>query len=124
MSLLLDTHAFIWWRTNDPRIGAPARQAIARTAKVYVSVASAWEVAIKVALGKLRLSENFEAGVEQSGFDKLGIKFAHAELVARLPLHHGDPFDRMLVAQALVEGLALVTRDERLQAYGVSLVWS
>lgn len=121
--LLLDTHVFLWWRGNDRRLRAAARAAIAKADVVLVSAASAWEAAIKAQLGKLELPDSFEAGVVESGFEKLAIGFTHAEYAARLPLHHRDPFDRMLVAQALVEGLALVTHDRRIEPYAVEIVW-
>lgn len=121
--LLLDTHAFIWWRENHPRLSADARRRIASASIVFVSVASAWEAAIKVALGKLKLPQSFEAGVIASRFDKLPITFRHAEVVATLPHHHSDPFDRMLVAQALSERLTLVSHDRRLAPYAVDLIW-
>lgn len=88
-----------------------------------MSVASAWEAAIKIALGKLKLPQSFEAGVIASRFDKLPITFRHAEVVATLPRHHSDPFDRMLVAQALSERLALVTHHRRLAPDSVELIW-
>ena len=122
MNLLLDTHIFIWWRTDDPRLGASTRARIARANEVYVSVVSAWETAIKAAIGKIRLSEGFEAGVEASGFLKLAVQFPHADRVATLPLHHHDPFDRMLIAQAEIEGLTLVSDDRWFAAYGVPLL--
>jgi PIN domain nuclease of toxin-antitoxin system len=122
--LLLDTHAFIWWRENSPRLNASARQRIGTAAVVFVSVASAWEAAIKVALGKLRLPERFEAGVEAAGFEKLPIGFGHAEAVATLAHHHSDPFDRMLVAQALCERLTLVTHDRRFAPYDIEVLWT
>ena len=122
MNLLLDTHVLIWWRTSDPRLGAAARAAIAGADEVFVSAASAWETAIKIALGKLRLEESFEAGVEASGFSKLNVNFSHAERVATLPLHHHDPFDRILIAQAEIEGLMLVSNDQWLAPYGVPLL--
>jgi PIN domain nuclease of toxin-antitoxin system len=122
--LLLDTHVFIWWRVDSPRLGRDARAAIASADLVFVSVASAWEAALKIALGKLRLPETFEAGVLASRFERLPITFAHAEAVASLPHHHRDPFDRMLVVQCLSEGLTLVTHDRRLAAYGVDIVWA
>lgn len=117
--LLLDTHVFLWWRANDPRLGAEGRQAIAEAGEVLVSAASAWEVAIKVTLGKLELPGPFEGGVDDSGFGKLPVMFAHAERVKALPPHHRDPFDRMLVAQALEEGLLLVTHDRQFDPYRV-----
>lgn len=122
--LLLDTHVFIWWREDSPRLGLAARTAIATAGVVFVSVASAWEAAIKVALGRLRLPESFEAGVVASRFDRLPIAFRHAEMVATLPHHHSDPFDRMLVAQAMCERLTLVTHDRRLANYGVQVLWA
>jgi PIN domain nuclease of toxin-antitoxin system len=122
--LLLDTHVFIWWRENNRRLGSEARAAIARADLVFVSVASAWEAAIKVALGKLRLPESFEAGVIASRFERLPIAFAHAEAVASLPHDHSDPFDRMLAVQCLSEGLTLVTHDRRFAAYGIDILWA
>ena len=122
--LLLDTHAFIWWRENNPRLGADARSAITGAAVVYVSIATAWEAAIKTSLGKLKLPASVETGVVESGFERLPVTFGHAEAVARLPFHHRDPFDRMLVAQCLTERLSLVTRDRRMGAYGIEVVWT
>lgn len=122
--LLLDTHVFLWWRGEPSRLTAEVRSRISTADLVFVSVASAWEVAIKVALGRLELPDTIEAGVLASGFEKLLISFSHAERVASLPLHHKDPFDRMLVAQAQAEGLALVTHDRLLEPYGVEIVWA
>jgi prevent-host-death family protein len=122
-TLLLDTHVFLWWRTDDPRLGPEARDAIAMTPVVFVSAASAWEAAIKIALGRLRLPESFGHGVDDSGFDRLSLAFEHAEAAAALPPHHGDPFDRMLVAQAQLEGCTLVTHDRVLSPYGVEVLW-
>lgn len=122
--LLLDTRVFLWWRADSPLLGGDARAAIARADLVFVSVASAWEAAIKMALGKLRLPESFEAGVLASRFERLPIAFAHAEAVASLPQHHSDPFDRMLVVQCRSEGLTLVTNDRRLAAYDVDIIWA
>lgn len=122
--LLLDTGVFLWWRADSPLLGGDARAAIARADLVFVSVASAWEAAIKMALGKLRLPESFEAGVLASRFERLPIAFAHAEAVASLPQHHSDPFDRMLVVQCRSEGLTLVTNDRRLAAYDVDIIWA
>ena len=124
MNLLLDTHVFIWWRTKDAQLGAPVSDAIAATDIVFVSAASAWEVAIKQSLGRLRLPDRFEHGVEDSGFQKLPIHFAHAERVASLPLHHADPFDRMLVAQAQIENLTLISHDRWFERYDVEVLWT
>ena len=122
--LLLDTHAFLWWRANDPLLQGAARSAIAVADVVFVSAATAWEAAIKASLGRLDLPDTVESGVVDSGFEKLLISFSHAEAAAALPPHHGDPFDRMLVAQAVSEGLTLVTHDRKLEAYEVSILWT
>jgi PIN domain nuclease of toxin-antitoxin system len=124
VTLLLDTHVFLWWRADDRRLGRAARTAIVEADVVFVSAASAWEAAIKATLGRLRYPDTIEAGVEASGFEKLPITLAHAELAARLPPHHADPFDRMLVAQAKAEGLTLVTHDRTFEAYEFSIVWT
>jgi PIN domain nuclease of toxin-antitoxin system len=120
--LLLDTHVFLWWRSDDRQLKRAARRAIAGADVVFVSAASAWEAAIKIALGRLRVPDTIEAGVLESGFEKLAIGFAHAEAAARLPAHHTNPFDRMLIAQAQIEGLTLVTHDRRLARYEVELL--
>ena len=122
--LLLDTHAFIWWREDNVRLNGSARQRVGTAAVVFISVASAWEAAIKVALGKLKLPESFEAGVEAAGFEKLQITFGHAEAVGMLARHHSDPFDRMLLTQALCERLTIVTHDRRFAPYGVDVLWT
>ena len=122
--LLLDTNVFLWWRANDPLLQEAARAAIADADVVFVSAATAWEASIKASLGRLDLPDTVESGVEDSGFDKMLISFSHAEAAAALPPHHGDPFDRMLVAQAISEGLTLVTHDRRLEAYEVSILWT
>ena len=122
--LLLDTHVFLWWRANDRLWQEPARSAIAEADVVFVSAATAWEAAIKASLGRLDLPDSIESGVENSGFEKLLISFSHAEAAAALPSHHGDPFDRMLIAQAVSEDLTLVTHDRRLEAYEVSILWT
>ena len=123
VTALLDTHVFLWWRENSPLLGGNARAAIARADLVFVSVASAWEAAIKVALGQLRLPDSFEAGVIASRFERLPIAFAHAEAIASLPHHHRDPFDRLLIVQSRLEGLSLVSNDRYFVRYGVDLVW-
>jgi PIN domain nuclease of toxin-antitoxin system len=122
--LLLDTHVFLWWSEDDPRLRREARNAITSAEAVVVSAASAWETAIKTALGKLSLRVPFEEAIEINHFDKLPIDFHHAAAVAALPLHHGDPFDRMLIAQALTEGLTLVTHDRLFAPYHVPTLWT
>ena len=118
--LLLDTHAFIWWRSAPARLGPAARQAIAEAESVYVSMASAWETAIKVSIGKLRFDARFEDGIAESGFRPLPIAFRHLDRLAALPYLHRDPFDRMLIAQALADGLTIVTADRRIARYEVA----
>jgi len=122
--LLLDTHVFLWWRGEPSRLSSEVRNRIASADLVFVSVASAWEAAIKVSLGRLDLPDTIEAGVLASGFEKLLITFSHTEHAASLPPHHLDPFDRMLVAQAQAEGLTLVTHDRLLQPYEVEILWA
>ena len=123
-NLILDTHVFLWWRGNDPLLQKNARSAISDADIVFVSAATAWEASIKTALGRLELPETVEKGVEDSQFEKLPITFSHAETAAALPPHHYDPFDRMLVAQAMAENLTLVTHDRKLEAYGLAILWT
>jgi PIN domain nuclease of toxin-antitoxin system len=120
--LLLDTHVFLWWRGNDRRLGQAVRQRIATANEIHVSAASAWEVAVKIVLGRLRIPEPFEDGVADSGFSELPILFSHAKEILKLPMHHQDPFDRMLIAQATVEGLTVVTGDRLMHQYDVGIV--
>lgn len=122
--MLLDTHAFLWWSDDDPRLTAEPRRAIAKAETVVVSAASAWEAAIKIALGKLRMRTPFERAVEVNAFESLLISFAHAATVTSLAPHHRDPFDRMLIAQAIAEGLTIVTHDRRFEPYGIPILWT
>lgn len=124
MRLLLDTHVFLWWSDDDPRLKAKPRRAIAKAETVVVSAASAWEAAIKIALGKLRMRTPFEQAVEINAFECLLISFAHAAAVMSLAPHHRDPFDRMLIAQAIAEGLTIVTHDRRFEPYGIPILWT
>jgi PIN domain nuclease of toxin-antitoxin system len=119
MRLLLDTHVFLWWGGDSRQLKAEARRRISQADEVFVSAASAWEASIKAALGKIRLPGPILEAVLASGFSPLPIDFAHAEAVRALPPIHTDPFARMLVAQAQVEGLHLVSRDRTLREYGV-----
>jgi PIN domain nuclease of toxin-antitoxin system len=124
VNLLLDTHVVLWWRLNSRRLRTGARDAIGAADHVLVSAASAWEVAIKIAIGRLRLEEPFAAIVDSAGFEPLPIAFSHAADLAGLAPHHADPFDRMLIAQARVEGLTLVTDDRALEPYSVPVIWT
>jgi len=120
--LLLDTHVFLWWRGQPDRLRKATRSAIGEAEVVFVSMASAWEIGIKQSLGRLELPSSVEEGVADSGFEKLTITFAHAEHAAALSLHHGDPFDRMLVAQAQAERLTLVTNDRQMELYEIAVL--
>ena len=121
--LLLDTHVALW-AFGSPEVLSPAvRRALQGPRNtVMVSAASAWEVEIKRALGKLTVPFGFAGKCVESGFDPLEISFEHAELAGGLPLHHSDPFDRMLIAQAMTEDLEVVTKDSVFAQYGVRTV--
>jgi PIN domain nuclease of toxin-antitoxin system len=128
MTLLLDTHAFLWFCQDDPALSVAARTHIENpNNRKLVSVASCWEIAIKAGLGKLKLGEPsasyIPAALTRTCFEAIPITIAHATHVETLPLHHRDPFDRLLVAQAIVEGLQIVSGDPILDAYGISRVW-
>lgn len=121
--LLLDTHALLWWLADDPRLGPKARAVIAdERNEVYVSAASAWEISIKKALGKLEAPDDLDGIVDEEGFEKLAITFFDGEAAGHLQLLHRDPFDRMLVTQAQAGGLEVVTRDQIIGHYGVPTV--
>ena len=126
--MLLDTHALLFWAYDPSRLGGGALRAIAdRDNQVFWSVASSWELAIKVGLGKLALdgpvSDVVPAELGRHGFTLLPIDHGHVLATASLPRHHGDPFDRLLVAQARAESLALVSADSKMAPYGVEIVW-
>ncbi len=128
MSHLLDTHAFLWWTLDDSRLSDRARQIIEEPeGNVFLSAASAWEIAIKFMIGKLALRAPLSRVVidepTRNGIATLPISSEHASRTGELPLVHRDPFDRMLVAQAQVEDLTLVTRDRTIRTYAVRTVW-
>jgi len=124
MTLLLDTHVVLWWQRNDRRLGREAREAIAKADLVWVSAVSGWEVAIKASMGRLRLDEPFRLLLAADDFTELPMTLTHAERLQQLPPHHNDPFDRMLVAQALAERATLVTHDRAFEAYGAQMIWT
>lgn len=118
MNLLLDTHIFIWWLKNDDDLSKKARSLIRNAQEIYISSASIWEAGIKIQIGKLEVEINeLVDAIESEGFLELPITASHAAYVAKLPPYHRDPFDRMLIAQALCEPLRFLTVDEKLKAY-------
>lgn len=121
--ILLDTHAWLWWFTGDQRLGREAKALIKRTDDVRFSAASAWEIAIKRTIGTLVFhgETDLSGELERDGFTPLAITVAHADAVRRLPPVHRDSFDRMLVAQAQLEGLTIVTADDVIPRYGVAV---
>ena len=121
MKLLLDTHVLLWWLANDPLLGEEARVEISDPASVvYVSAATVWEVSIKRALGKLEAPADLLRQIELNRFEALSMTVSHAHAAGALPRHHDDPFGRMLVSQAIQEGLTLLTKDPRMSLYGIS----
>lgn len=124
MRLLLDTHVVLAWLLDDSDIGARARQHLEDPSnQMIVSAVVVWEVAIKRALGKLQVPMTFVADIVDSDALKLPISLEHAAGVERLPQHHRDPFDRLLISQALIEGATLVSSDRALQGYDVPVLW-
>ena len=120
MTLLLDTHALLWWLDNPRQLSRQARAAIQDGKNpVYISAAVVWEIAIKKALGKVDAPDNLEEVIEANRFLPLPITIPHAVAVQSLPALHRDPFDRILIAQALHEGFRLVTRDQEIAQYPV-----
>ena len=118
MRLLLDTQIYLWSLSDSPRLSAPVRREIEASEVVYISAASIWEACIKVSVGKLRVEASaLVSGIEESGYEELPVRAAHAALVASLPPIHKDPFDRILVAQAIEEPLVLITSDSMLGKY-------
>lgn len=122
--VLLDTHVLLWARGDYRRIGASVRETItAPEVAVFFSAASIWEMAIKQALGKLRMPANLLETMAERGFAELPVRSSDGLRAGALPPHHADPFDRMLIAQAQSEGLTLVTGDARMAAYDVPILW-
>lgn len=128
MRALLATHAFLWWIGDDPRLSKTAREVLLDgDNEVYFSTASAWEIAIKARLGRIELPRNVESFISKqldvNDFTVLPIQLSHALRVAKLPVHQEDPFDRILIAQAQIEKLALVSADKAVARYSVEVVW-
>jgi PIN domain nuclease of toxin-antitoxin system len=128
VKLLLDTHAFLWWVEGTPALGRRARAAIADPANdVFFSIASCWELTIKLSLGKIRLTQRLDRFIPEqltiNGFSLFAVELRHVMGVAELPFHHRDPFDRLLAAQARQDQLAIVSADRVFRRYGVTVVW-
>jgi PIN domain nuclease of toxin-antitoxin system len=128
MRLLLDTHALLWFIGNDAQLSAVAHDSIENAAhEKFVSAASLWEIALKLSLGKLKLprpfGDVFPSQLEVNGFELLPISCAQLSQLAALPFHHRDPFDRLLIAQALADGMTIVTRDTAFSHYPVKIAW-
>jgi PIN domain nuclease of toxin-antitoxin system len=123
VSLLLDTHVILWWLADDPTLSDEFKARLDNEPQAYVSSATIWEVTIKQAAGQIVEPADLPERIRRSGFRQLSINFEHAMVAGRLPLIHRDPFDRMLVAQAQSEGLTIVTRDPRISAYDVPVLW-
>ncbi|HSI58362.1 MAG TPA: type II toxin-antitoxin system VapC family toxin [Ideonella sp.] len=128
MRLLLDTHAFLWWVMDHPSLSAVARSAIADPDnECLLSIASAWEIAIKTSLGKLDVGVNLERFIPEqlavNRFQQLPLALGHVLRVASLPWHHRDPFDRLLIAQCQADSLTLVSADASMRHYDVALLW-
>ena len=128
MRLLLDTHTLLWAVNDDPRLSEHARVLLEDTGNdSFLSIASLWEIVIKVTIGKLDLGSSFDSFVVDKVASKnvtlLSIKEAHLSRLTTLPLHHRDPFDRLIIAQAMEENLTLLSKDERFPAYDVQVLW-
>ena len=124
MRLLIDSHAFLWWSEASPHLSLAARGAIGDpTNELLVSVAALWELTIKASSGKLNLPADLETMVASQQFSLLSITFVHLRQLAILPRRHRDPFDRMMIAQALAEGIPIATSDRVFASYGLQIVW-
>lgn len=122
MNLLLDTHILLWWLADSPRLSKKARKAIQDSEIVWVSAVSTWEIELKRSRGMLEAPDNLEATLRARDLDSLPVTIAHTVAGARLPLHHRDPFDRILIAQATIESLMLLTADKQQAAYDVPVI--
>jgi PIN domain nuclease of toxin-antitoxin system len=126
VKLLLDTHAFLWFMAGDARLSRRARRAIEENDGWWLSAASVWELAIKSSLGRLTLPApalEYLSDKVQRGLRVLAVEWPHAAAVERLPFHHRDPFDRLIVAQAHADSLSIVTKDAIFKKYGVHVIW-
>jgi PIN domain nuclease of toxin-antitoxin system len=125
VKLLLDTHTLIWWLTNHPTLSQAAKKAISNQDNlVFISAASAWEIAIKKSLGKLTAPDDLEIQIESNNFQPLPITITHGLAIEKLPTHHNDPFDRIIIVQAICESMTVVTRDKKFRLYNVPILKS
>ena len=123
MRLLLDTHSLLWAIFEPKKLSIEAQEVIANKNSVaYTSIASLWEIAIKRNLGRLDVPDNFFDAIEYGGYELLNITIPHIKDYTSLPLHHRDPFDRILIAQAISERLTLITRDKNIDQYDISII--
>jgi PIN domain nuclease of toxin-antitoxin system len=124
LRLLLDTNAFLWWRDASPRLPTQVSDQIGNPDnEIVISIASLWEIAIKRSSRKLQFLDDFEQVMAEEEFDLLTVTYDHLRALDGLPLHHRDPFDRLLIAQALAERIPIVTDDRAFAAYSVKIVW-
>lgn len=124
MRLLLDTHAFLWWLTDSPALSVRARQALSDSRnEMLLGIGTLWEITIKRSLGKLNFPHDLETVIRDEGFAIFGIDLAHLRALELLPRLHGDPFDRLLIAQSIADDLPIVTGDRAFAAYGAILIW-
>ena len=128
MKLLLDSHALIWFISGDNRLGEQAKEAFLNSDnKLYFSKAGLWEMTIKISLGKLVLSENWLAAIEKemisNGIQWLEIEIDHCKILADLPFHHRDPFDRLLISQAISEAMTIISIDSQFSHYPLDIIW-
>ena len=126
MTYLLDTHTLIWFLENDSRLPETTRTQIETTPDVFVSIVSLWEIAIKANIGKLTLSDSFstiEPNLKKIGITQLPMTFADLEIYLSLPLYHLDPFDRLLISQAISHSLTFISRDRQVKPYAVKQLW-
>ena len=123
MSYLLDTHTLLWWLDNNPTLSSSTREVIANPNNlIFVSAVSAWEIGIKKAIGKLEAPSDLQTAIKRNRFEPLSISLQNGLEAGALPNYHNDPFDRMLIAQALSNQLTIITRDEKFKQYNVSLL--
>jgi len=127
MKLLLDTHTFLWFIDDNPRLSARAKALLESDADLLLSVASLWEISIKISIGKLTLTQPFDVFLRQqltnNDIEMLPISLAHLGVVSTLPFHHRDPFDRLLIAQAIIEKMPVVGIDAAFDAYSITRLW-